>query len=155
LSLGERTLDELLTELAAPAPSPCGGATAALTAAMACSLVAMVARGASGWNDADATAAKAIELRGELLALAREDTEAVSGLIGLRRLPAAERSEAIERAIRAPAAIHQAAAEAAELAALAGEHGKRVMRADASAARLLATAAAGVAAEIAATNQSG
>jgi methenyltetrahydrofolate cyclohydrolase len=155
LSLGERTLDELLAELAAPAPSPCGGATAALTAAMACSLVAMVACGASGWSEANATAGRAIELRAELLGLAGEDTDAVAGLIGLGRLTAAERSEALERAIRAPTAIQQAAAEAADLAALAEEHGKRIMRADATAARLLATAAAQVAAEIAATNQSG
>ncbi len=145
MGVADSTLDELLARLAAPAPSPCGGATAALTAAMASSLVAMVAAGSPGWEEGLAVETRARELRGRLVELAERDTEAVAGLVALRRLGPAERAGAIERAAR----------EAASLAALAEASGKRGMRADATAARLLADAAARVADEIVAVNSGG
>src|SRR5262245_60085108 len=120
---------------------------------MGASLVAMVARGAPDWDEGASVADRATGLRAELLDLASEDTEAVAGRIRLGRLPEAERAAALERAIRSPAAIHDAALKVAWLAELAVTHGKPGMRADADAARLLATAAAQVAAEITATNQ--
>ena len=152
MRFADHTLHELLSELAAPAPSPCGGATAAITAAMACSLIAMVARGAPSWDAGAETESRATELRAHLLELAQQDTEAVAGLLQLADLAPAERSAAIELAIRVPTAIAQAARETAALAELAETHGKRVMRADAAAARLLAEAAARVAEEITAEN---
>ena len=155
MGLGHHTLEELLAQLEAPAPSPCGGASAGITAAMAASLVAMVARGTPLWEDGTRVAGRATELRDRLLELAWADTQAVAGLLQLGRLSDAERSQAIERAIESPAAIHQAALEVAALAALTELHGKPVMRADATAARMLANAAAEVAAAITATNQSG
>jgi methenyltetrahydrofolate cyclohydrolase len=154
VSFRDTTLEELLGQLEAPGPSPCGGATAALTAAMAGSLVAMVARGAPAWEEGASVAERATELRDRLVDLAWADTQAVAGLLELKRLPEDERAQAIERAIESPAAIHSAAQEVAALAELAESHGKPVMRADATAARLLAAAAAQVAAEIMATNQS-
>jgi formiminotetrahydrofolate cyclodeaminase len=152
MSFADHTLDELLQLLEAPAPSPCGGATAAITAAMACSLVAMVARGAGTWEEGESVAAQATALRTQLLDLARLDAEAVAGLVRLARLPEAERSDALEQAIGVPAKIRDAAGEAAALAALAEENGKAGMRADATAARILAGAGARVAGEIVATN---
>ena len=155
MSFAGHTLDQLLQQLEAPAPSPCGGATAAITAAMACSLVAMVARGAEGWERGWAVATRAIELRAQLLDLARQDAEAVAGLVQLARLPAPERSQALERAIRVPTEIRDAARETAGLAELAEANGKSGMRADATAARMLATAAAEIADEITAANSVG
>src|SRR5262249_56800814 len=133
MGVGSRTLDDLLRKLEAPAPSPCGGAAAALTAAMAASLVAMVARGTSGWDEGASVAERATALRAELLDLAREDTEAVAGLVRLGRLPEAERAAALERAVRSPEAIHDAALKIAALAELAVTNGKPTMSVDASA----------------------
>jgi len=155
VSFADSTLEGLLAQLEAPAPSPCGGATAAITAAMAGSLVAMVARAARDWEEGASVADRAGELRAELLDLAWEDTQAITGLIRFERLPEAERPAALARAVQTPSAIHDAALKIAALAELAVTHGKAGMRADADAARLLATAAAQVAAEITATNQSG
>jgi methenyltetrahydrofolate cyclohydrolase len=155
VSFAGHTLDELLQQLEAPAPSPCGGATAAITAAMACSLVAMVARGAEGWDEAATVAARAIELRAQLLDLAQQDAEAVAGLVRLGRLTASEQSDALERAIRVPAEIREAANETVTLAERAEGHGKAAMRADATAARLLAEAAAWVADAIVSANRAG
>jgi formiminotetrahydrofolate cyclodeaminase len=152
MSMREHTLDELLVQLSAPAPSPCGAATAAITAAMACSLVAMVAEGTPSWQEGTNVATRATDLRERLLDLAVRDTEAVAALVKLGRLAADERAEAIERAIRVPLAIGEASRETAMLAALAETHGKAAMRADATAARLLATAAAEVAEKTAAAN---
>jgi formiminotetrahydrofolate cyclodeaminase len=152
VSVADQTLDDFLAALAAPAPSPCGGATAAITAAMAASLVIMVARGSRDWQEGAAAEASAAELRDRLLCLARADTEAVAGLLALGRLAEPERAEALERAIRVPASIAAAARETAALAELAEAHGKRVMSADAHAARLLADAAARTAEAIVVAN---
>ncbi len=122
---------------------------------MAGSLVAMVARGASAWEDGARIAGRATALREALPELARAETQAVRGLLPPGRLPEAEQAAVRERAIQSPAAIEEAAREVAELAELAEVNGKPAMRADATAARLLATAAAQVAAEITAANQSG
>ena len=56
-------LDEFLDALEAPAPSPCGGSAAAVAAAMAASLVTMVARSSPGWADAPGIATQARALR--------------------------------------------------------------------------------------------
>jgi methenyltetrahydrofolate cyclohydrolase len=155
MALGEHTLDDLLRQLEAPAPSPCGGATAALTAAMAASLVAMVARGTPAWGEGAGVAERAAEVREDLVNLAWADTQAVAGLHELKRLSEDGRARALELAIGSPTAIEEAARTVVALAELAETHGKPVMRADATAARLLANAAADVAAEIKAANQSG
>ena len=155
MSFAGYTLDELLQQLEAPAPSPCGGATAAITAAMACSLVAMVARGAGGWDEGETVAARATELRARLLDLAQRDAEAVAGLVQLGGLTATKQAEALERAIRVPVEIREAANETVALAERAERHGKAAMRADATAARLLAEAAAWVGDAIVAANRAG
>jgi len=155
VSFADDTIDELLDQLAAPAPSPCGGATAAITAAMASALVEMVASGSHDWAEGERVAARASELRARLLELAWRDTQAVAGLVRLGRLPATERSDALEQAVRVPDEIDEAARETAVLAALAETAGKHTMRADATAARLLAEAAARVAEQIRAVNAAG
>jgi formiminotetrahydrofolate cyclodeaminase len=123
-----------------------------MTAAMASSLVAMVARGARDWDAGEATATRALELRDRLVALAQEDTDAGAGLVRLGSMAEAERAETLADAIRVPAAIADAATETAALAELAEAHGRPAMGPDATAARLLATAAARVAEEIVAAN---
>jgi len=52
-------LRELLTAFEEPAPSPAGGTAAAVVAAMAASLVVMVARASTEWHDGSAVAHEA------------------------------------------------------------------------------------------------
>ena len=78
-------LVESASELAAPPADlqgggddalPGAGAVAALTAAMAASVVRAVAQASSAWPDAPGVAAQANALRARLIALAETNTEA-------------------------------------------------------------------------------
>ena len=146
-SLSELTVDELLGQLAAPAPAPAGGSAAALVAAMAASLVEMIGRGSPSWPDGHAVAAQASELRARLIVLAAEDAQEVDRMLQqMRQSSTADQDEkragVFLDASKPPLAIAEAAAEIAELAAEATTNGKRVMRADAVVAAVLARAAA-------------
>jgi formiminotetrahydrofolate cyclodeaminase len=154
--LGATTLEQLLDELAAPAPGPAGASAAALAAAMAASLVEMVARGTGEWSDGARVADSAGELRRRLVQLAQDDADAVARLLELFRAPETERTDDLAlgllSASRPPLEIAVAAAEVAALARAASAEGKRVMRADASAAAQLAGAATRSAATVVETN---
>jgi formiminotetrahydrofolate cyclodeaminase len=143
------TLTGLLDALEAPAPSPCGGSAAALAGAMAASLVALVARHSPGWRDAAGVAAQATVLRERLVALAEEDIRAFAA--AMEALAAASGAGggrdrllgvALERAAEVPLQIASASADVAELAALAAVEGAPTVQPDATAAALLAEAAA-------------
>ena len=147
-SSGTSSLDAFLSELEAPAPSPCGGTAAAVTAAMAAALVTMVARGSSAWSDGAGIAAQAKALRTRLTALGTEDAIAFEQVLAKMR----ERSgtaeqrdfalgEALLLAAEVPLQIGEAAADVAELAALAAAEGAPHLRPDAVAATALAEAA--------------
>ena len=145
---GGSGLDTFLNELEAPAPSSCGGTAAAVSAAMAAALVTMVGRGSSSWPDGSGIAAQARALRARLTALGDDDAAAFGSVLATMR----ERSgtveqrdfslgEALLRAAEVPLQIGEAAADVAELAALAAAEGAPHLRPDAAAAAALAEAA--------------
>jgi formiminotetrahydrofolate cyclodeaminase len=142
-------LGEFLQGLAAAGPIPAGGAAAAITAAMAASLVTMVARSSAAWEDAPGVAAQATALRERLSPLALADAEAYAGVIAALNLPDdladEERNlllgDALARAADLPLAIAEAALDVAELAAHAAAHAQAAVRGDALAAATLAEAA--------------
>lgn len=159
-SLGTSTFDDVLEALAAPAPGPAGASAAALTAAMAAAIVVMVARGSRAWAGGHVFAERAAGLMTRLVELADDDAHAVAGLLAVIKAPAgADRAETVALALvaasRPPASIAAAAAEIVELAAEAAARGKPVMRADAVAAALLATAATRSAVGVVETNLAG
>jgi formiminotetrahydrofolate cyclodeaminase len=142
------TLDDLLAQLAAPAPSLAGASAAALTAARAAAVVTMVGRGSQDWPEGKETARRADEVVPRLVALATEDARAFGVVLKVSRCPdldTAGRSEKLAQALleaTEPAvAIAEAAADVGQLAALAQVNGNRVMHADAAAASILAQAA--------------
>src|SRR5919199_6454050 len=111
------TIETFRAQLAAGVPAPGGGATAALHAAQAASLVAMVARYSDSARYADhaeeiaTITATADRLRGDALGLAEEDAAAFTAVTEAYRLPkgtgdeAAARSAAIGRALVAAAQV--------------------------------------------------
>jgi formiminotetrahydrofolate cyclodeaminase len=142
------SLDTFLDALEAPVPSPCGGTAAAVAAAMAAALVTMVARGSSSWAEGAGVAAQAKALRGRLMALGQDDAAAFENvLVTMRdRMGTAEQRDfalgaALIRAAEVPLQIGEAAADVAELAALAAIEGSPPLRPDATAAAVIAEAA--------------
>ena len=141
-------LDRFLDELEAPAPSACGGTAAAAAAAMAAALVTMVARGSADWADGAGIASQARALRSRLTTLGDDDAAAFEHVIVTMRdrSGTAEQrdfalGEALVRAAEVPLRIGEAAADVAELAALAAAEGSPQLRPDATAAATLAEAA--------------
>ena len=142
-----RGLEAFLDELEAPAPSPCGGTAAAITAAMAAALVAMVGRGSSSWPEGAGVAAQARALRTRLTSLGADDAAAFADVLVTmhdRSGTPAQRDfalgKALLRAAEVPLKIGEAAADVAELAALAAAEGSPHLRPDAAAAAALAEA---------------
>lgn len=145
---GARILGAFLDDLEAPAPSACGGTAAAASAAMAAALVTMVGRGSGSWPDGAGVASQAKALRTRLTVLGEADAAAFAQVLVMMR----DRSgtpeqrdfalgEALVRAAEVPLRIGEAAADVAELAALAATDGAPHLRPDAAAAAVLAEAA--------------
>jgi formiminotetrahydrofolate cyclodeaminase len=116
---------EFLDRLAARAPAPGGGATAALHAAQAAALLGMVARYSDGQkyaaheplmtrvrDDADA-------LRAEALALAEADAAAFGAVAEAYRLPKETEPERAARSVAIAAALARAAEPPAAVLAVA------------------------------------
>lgn len=144
----ERPFDRFLNELEAPAPSPCGGTAAASAAAMAAALVTMVARESREWVDGAGVASQARTLRSRLTTLGDDDAAAFEHVIVMmrNRTGAPEQrdfalGQALMRAAEVPLQIAEAAADVAELAALAASEGSPQLRPDATSAAILAEAA--------------
>jgi len=145
-------------QVAAPTPTPGGGTVAAFVGALATCLATMVANLTLGKKKYAASEAamtgvkrEADALRGELLALARRDSEAFDAVLRARRMPettAAER-EAREQALAAatleachvPLQTARACARVGALAAAAASQGNVNAVTDAGAGGLLARAA--------------
>ncbi len=128
-------------------------AVAALSVALAADLSAQVASAASDWDERGGALAQADALRERALALAAEAEEAFAdALAGLEQaaIPSTPRSahsdldlgNALDLSVQLLLAIGEAASDAAELAELVARNGATVVRADAVAATILATAAA-------------
>ena len=127
-----------------------------MTVAFAGGLVAMVARSSQdSWQDAPAVAAQALAVMDRVTPLAGVDAVAwEEALVALKEANAGAThgDDALERRLDAAAAvpleIAEAAADAAELAALAADRGDGTFRADAAAAAVLAAAGARAAAHL-------
>ncbi len=153
-------LNGFLDGLEAPAPSPSGGTAAAVTAAMAAALVAMTARGTADWPEGPGIASQARALRQRLLELGDEDVRVYAAVLAAMRPTAGdpgprrdfELGQALVAAAEVPLAIAEAAADVAELAALATSAAKPSLRPDAAAAAALAEAAARSAAHLVEVN---
>lgn len=148
-------LDAFLDRLEAPAPSPCGGTAAAVTGAMAASLVTMVARGSTAWEDGAGIASQARALRLRLAALGDEDAAAFGEVLAEMREPKGRPEQrdfalgvVLLRAAEVPLRIAEAAADVAELASAAAAEGSPHLRPDATAAAALAEAATRAAAHL-------
>jgi formiminotetrahydrofolate cyclodeaminase len=155
-------LGELLERVSADGLAPGGGSAAALTVALACRLVAMVARCSSDWTDAGGVLAQANAISERAVELAHSDGRVwEEALVALRDAEAAldddpKRDFDLERKLEAAAAvpleIASLGADAAELAALAGARGDATYRADAAAAAALAAGGAAAAAHLVRAN---
>jgi formiminotetrahydrofolate cyclodeaminase len=153
---------ELLDRISAEGLAPGGGSAAALTVAFAARLVAMVARCSPDWRDAVGARAQANAISERAVELAHTDGRVwEEALTALRDAQTAQKDDprrdfALERKLEAAAAapieIASLGADAAELAALAGEHGEATYRADAAAAAALAAGGAAAAAHLVRVN---
>jgi formiminotetrahydrofolate cyclodeaminase len=167
-ALADRSVGQLLEQVAAESPSPGGGSSCALACAMAAGLAEMAAAFTLARDEyaerharmADLRA-RAGELRGQALALAEEELHVYEAVLEVLRTPADEpgRAERLDAALSgaadSPLAVARAAAEVATLAAEAAQSGNRHLRGDAVAGALLAEAACAAAARLAELNLAG
>lgn len=133
MSIAQQTVDEFLRTLASDAPTPGGGAVAALSGATGAALIAMVCNltiGRKGYEEVEermhAILADAETARTVFLELADRDATAFDGVMAAFKMPKetdaekAVRSKAIqagyEAAARVPLEIAKRAAELMELA---------------------------------------
>jgi formiminotetrahydrofolate cyclodeaminase len=159
MALLDRSLRELLDDVAARGRTPGGGSVAALVTALAAALLAKIARTSTAWPDSRGVAAQAESLRDRAAPLAQataEEYEAAlqaredEGESGERRDFALGRAYA--RAAEPPLQIARAAADVAELAVVVARNGDPAFHADAVIAALLAAGAACSAAELVGVN---
>ena len=144
-------VEALLDGIASETPAPGGGSVSALVVAMAAALVAMAARFSIGhWDEAEAVAARADELRRTTAPLAPGDSAAYEEVLTAMRLPTNLEPEvrnktignALARAAEIPLEIAGRAARVAKLAAQVAEQGNPNPRGNAVAGALLAAGAA-------------
>jgi methenyltetrahydrofolate cyclohydrolase len=147
---------DLLDDIASEAPTPGGGALAALVGACAAGLIEMAAGNSPEWELRGAVVAQAKVLRNRLTDLAPLNDEVYEQALAALGLPeevdTSSRRELIgsslERAAAFPLAIAEAASNIAELAAVVAEDGDPRVRADATAAAMLALGATRAAAHL-------
>jgi formiminotetrahydrofolate cyclodeaminase len=143
--LADRTLTELLAEIAAATPAPGGGSTAAVACALAAALAEM---------SAGPPHERAAALRARALELAEDDLGSYARVLEAERLPADDesRTERVRAALSAasepPLAIAAVGCELAEIAAEVARGGRRHVEGDAAAAALIAEAATKAAARL-------
>ena len=154
----DKTIDEFLSAVAAPTPTPGGGSVSALAGALSAALSRMVAGLAQGKTGYEAVGAELAEIenRGKriqsrLEALIDEDARAYDLVIAAMRMPKASDSEkatrvaamqsAYRKATEVPLETMERCVEALELAEAAIKKGNRGATTDAAVAILLAEAA--------------
>ena len=156
-------LDTFLERLSADGLAPGGGSAAAITVAFAARLTAMVANcSRATWEEAAGVVAQATAIAERAATLARTDAAAwEAALTAVRDAEAGalhdprrdfRLRQKLDEAAAAPLEIAELGADAAALAALAGERGDATYRADAAAAAALATGAARAAAHLVRVN---
>jgi len=159
-SLSTLPLGELLERVAARTPAPGGGSSAAVTCALAASLVEMAAGFDSGAG-AGERATAAARLRARALELADQDLTSYEPVLEALRRPAgdAERPAQVAAALSAAAAvpfgIAQAAGEVAALARAGTDAAGKHLLGDSATAAVLAAAACRAAAVLVRLNLQG
>ena len=149
MNLLDLSVRGLLDDVASEAPTPGGGAMAALTGALAAGLIEMAARNSPQWDMRGAVTAQAKVLRERLTELGPLNDEVYAHALAALNLPAAVGADAanavlgpsLERAAAFPLAIAEAASNVAELAAVVAEEGDHGVRAAAAAAGMRARGA--------------
>ena len=153
-------LRDILEQLGSEDPIPGSGAAAALTAALAASIVGMAARATPDWEGSAGAAAQANMLQRRVGPLADIDAAAYAESLAAMRLPESLEPEVRNMAIRdtlalaaaVPLAIAEAAADVALLAGDVAEKCDPAMRVDVVAAGHLAAGSARAAAELVGVN---
>jgi formiminotetrahydrofolate cyclodeaminase len=118
--IAHASIDGFLDALASAAPTPGGGAAAALSGALGAALVAMVCRVTASRGGDPALAGEADDAdrcRAQLVKLAGDDAAAYGAVIAARRAAPDARAAALERATRVPVEIATAAHAVLVLAA--------------------------------------
>jgi len=156
----DHSLGEFLDLVAKRQPAPGGGAVAAVTVAVAASLVAMAARYSADLLDGgEALIDDAERLRAGAANLADDDAEAYGAVIaawaassGDERSRRQQVDAALTRAAGVALEVAELGAETARLAGRLAVEGKRDVRGDAATALLLAEAATRAAAHLVTVN---
>jgi formiminotetrahydrofolate cyclodeaminase len=152
--VNDRTVAQLLDDIASADPTPGGGPVAGVVTAFAAALVTMGARATPGWDDAEGVAAQAAVLRRRALELAEADEAVHAKAAGAL----AERGDdfllgqALHDAADVPVLLAATAADVGELAAGAADQVSPDRRPDLVAAAALAEGAARSAAHLVAAN---
>jgi formiminotetrahydrofolate cyclodeaminase len=141
----ELPLGAFVAAVSDPTPAPAGGSATAVAAALAAALVELTAR----LSDDEEARREAALLRRRLLALADDDAAAYAEFLR------SGTEEARSRTVDVPLELAEAAVAVAELAERLEREGNPRLVADASAASLLARAAAGAAARLVELNLDG
>jgi formiminotetrahydrofolate cyclodeaminase len=158
MALYDRSLREILEEIAGPSPAPGAGAVSGVVIAMAAGLIASAARRSTDWEDSKGVAAQAQALRSRVERLAEANEQAYLEALALidGATEDGDRNEAIGKALdtaaELPLAIAECAYDVALLGAEAAEHAVRGGAEDACAASMLAEAAARAVAGLVAVN---
>jgi formiminotetrahydrofolate cyclodeaminase len=159
MALLDRSLRELLDDVAARGRTPGGGSAAAVVTALAAALLAKIARTSTAWPDSRGVAAQAESLRDRAAPLAQATAKEYEAALQAREDEgeAGERRDfalgrAYARAAEPPLQIARAAADVAELAVVVARNGDPAFHADAVIAALLAAGAASSAAELVGVN---
>ncbi len=156
--LASMTLGQFVDELASDSPAPGGGSIAALNGALSVALAAMAANltfGKKGyektWEEMEALAIRAQELKQFFIAAIDQDTAAFNEVMAAVRLPKRTEAEKTHRqeqilaanklATRVPFSVLERSLEAADLALQATEKGNRNSLSDAGVAGLTAAVA--------------
>ncbi len=157
MAFSDKTVQQFLDELASSSPAPGGGAAAALSGALAASLVAMVCRLTIGRKNYENVSAeleailpRAEERRRVLTELMDADAAAYDDVIATYKLPkgtAEEKTartaaiqEALKRAAEVPFQIVGACADILDMAGPVAAKGNKNAASDAGSAALLAEA---------------
>jgi formiminotetrahydrofolate cyclodeaminase len=140
--LDKEPVESFLEAVAEATPAPGGGTSAAVTAALAASLVEM----AAGLASDEEAAGRARALRGDALRLAEEELTSYAPVLDAETH--ADRMTALDAASEPPAQIAELAAEVAELGLEVAASASEAVRGDALTGVTLAEAAAAAAARL-------
>ena len=143
----KQTIEKFLDEVSSKAPTPGGGAVAALAGSLAAGLVGKVARLTKDNPEVSKIAEKADKLRSELLELSDKDCQVYDEVAKAYRLPKESQirkekiQEALKNAAEVPMETAKKSFEVLKLACFVARDGNQNAASDARCAIELATAA--------------